>query len=639
MNSNFTIPYRFRLFWGILFTASLILFSCMTEPLNTNASEARPPTVTLTPEEAAYVASLNTLVVGCPCNTDPILYRYKNEGEVLGITVDILNLVAKRTGLNFRYAALPSGPITYDTLREQHLDLISSVEFNDVNLNVDGLHLTVPYFSSKSMIICKRETQFNPGSRMAVGVVSGSQTIEEIIHRKYPNFDVVFFDTAEKALKAVYNEKIDCMMLNQYAINQTMRKPQYGDLKIISAAGMNNKHCLSPVIYKEEDQVRDETLSNPLLISVLNKGIRSLTEEEVSLIIINQTAQRAYRPTLADSIYRYRFLLTLILFFLIVIAVLIMYVNKMRGRTESLELLKLEQERHQFLIEKTEQIIYELDLVNKKLNASEYFQKKFGWTLNYLHPVLDPKTFLSLWRVHSEDAANLTDFFDRSFKGEKDNHIVVRLQLGKRNYIWCRISQFAMLDSAGHPTQILGLIRDVNQEVLERHRISEESRRDPLTGLLNKHAFKLAMQERLDNAETKDCTLVFLDLDNFKNVNDTMGHLRGDQLIQEIAETLQHFFHDTDLIARFGGDEFFVLLDKMPMDELASLLHDLLAKLNIHCSNEIDTVEVSASIGVTTAAGSGYEVQCMLRNADSALYVSKGEGKNCWNICTTFDAS
>jgi diguanylate cyclase (GGDEF)-like protein len=140
------------------------------------------------------------------------------------------------------------------------------------------------------------------------------------------------------------------------------------------------------------------------------------------------------------------------------------------------------------------------------------------------------------------------------------------------------------------------------------HRRAQETIRhmafhDPLTGLVNRHAFEMRLREVLDEARLDSTThaLLYLDLDQFKVVNDTSGHTAGDHLLKRLTAILQRNIRGTDTIARLGGDEFGVLLENCPVDRAIRIANDLLRDVQaFRFSWEQRAFKVSASIGITT---------------------------------------
>lgn len=599
-----------------------------------NAGEETVAVVNLTEEERAFVESLPALVVGCQGNADPLMYETKS-GEFGGIARDILDTVAERTGLTFQYKVLPVGNITYDALRAEGLDLVAGIEYNSVNSHVFGLHLTEPYFEAGKVVVCRKETKFAPDASMKIAVASGSQTIKTVIRNKYPNFQVERYLTVEEAMDAVDRGDVDGMIQNQYSVDRLMHRPKYEDLRIVAAAGIGDSHSLSPLIYKYGNEEKDEVLSSPLLMSVLNKGIDSLTEEETSLFVIRQTMERGYNMTVGDLLYKYRVTLLALGISLGAFVGLGGYIWRIRFLKKSVKLLKREEEKHQLLLEKTEQIIYEVDLVKMETRTSGAFEKKFGWNPVRHYSSMELEEAIGSWRVHQDDQESFSKAWRQSLEKGQDSQMEVRLLKTDGSCVWCRINNFVMLGEDGEAKLVLGLIRDVNQETAERQKLAEKSRRDYLTGLYNKEAFEEESRKWLLECRKrgKNCALLFVDLDNFKNVNDHLGHLTGDRAICDVAEILREFFQEDGIVSRFGGDEFCIFI---PCDETdaskEAKLQKLLEALCLSYSDGVSGVEISASVGVALSKVSGYNWDILLRHADAALYRAKETGKNRFNF-------
>ena len=161
-----------------------------------------------------------------------------------------------------------------------------------------------------------------------------------------------------------------------------------------------------------------------------------------------------------------------------------------------------------------------------------------------------------------------------------------------------------------------------------KERLAHEVRHDPLTGLANRSLFSLRVEAALardDNAPA----VMFLDLDDFKGINDTLGHAAGDALLVTVAERLRASLREDDLAARLGGDEFAVLLEHAPTALVAEraaerVLGSLVAPLSV----EGRAVRVGASIGVALAKGGASTAAELLRNADLAMYAAKAGGRS-----------
>lgn len=173
----------------------------------------------------------------------------------------------------------------------------------------------------------------------------------------------------------------------------------------------------------------------------------------------------------------------------------------------------------------------------------------------------------------------------------------------------------------------------MSEEQKNRALLEEISKTDGMTGLLNKNAFLAAANTALHSGINGSIALVFLDLDHFKNINDRLGHLVGDKVIQDTAKKLQNIFRNADIIGRFGGDEFCVFLYDVPKEVLSQRLDEILLELRMEYSNETDKIEVTASIGAVYIPNwKPIDLKLLLTLADKASYEAKSNGRNCYII-------
>lgn len=187
---------------------------------------------------------------------------------------------------------------------------------------------------------------------------------------------------------------------------------------------------------------------------------------------------------------------------------------------------------------------------------------------------------------------------------------------------------------------LLGLVYYlVYREIAERRQAEEKLRmvatRDPLTALPNRSLFRERLESAIAKAQRHGTRLavLFIDLDRFKNINDTLGHEAGDMLLQVAAQRLSDRLRGIDMIARQGGDEFVVLVDELSDPAQAARLSqeilDAMAKPFVLCGQEF---RVTASIGISTYPDDGRDMHALLKNADIAMYRAKEKGKNAFQF-------
>ena len=204
-----------------------------------------------------------------------------------------------------------------------------------------------------------------------------------------------------------------------------------------------------------------------------------------------------------------------------------------------------------------------------------------------------------------------------------------RDQNGQNRY--CRISARAIWYD-GRPVGFRGTASDITDEVDAHARIQHLSLHDPLTGLANRNKLARHLEQALlRGSDSPPLTLLLLDLDNFKPINDSLGHAAGDAVLQEVATRLRDSTRDGDLVARLGGDEFLLVLGGMDnRSEIDRFCARLISLLQQPIIFDNQPLHVGASIGVAQTRTQGFDAGELIRCADIALYQAKADGKCTW---------
>jgi len=172
------------------------------------------------------------------------------------------------------------------------------------------------------------------------------------------------------------------------------------------------------------------------------------------------------------------------------------------------------------------------------------------------------------------------------------------------------------------------------QERQEKEAYYVKSRLDQMTGLLLKHVFFEEGQQYLDDNPDKGVGVIFIDIDNFKRINDQYGHQFGDVAIQKVADILSTSLAHKDLICRYGGDEFCILMKDIVLEKLEDKLNFILSKLHLILADEEQSKKITCSLGaVYKAAGIRYcKLEELIGQSDAATYSSKKTGKNKYTV-------
>jgi diguanylate cyclase (GGDEF)-like protein/PAS domain S-box-containing protein len=220
------------------------------------------------------------------------------------------------------------------------------------------------------------------------------------------------------------------------------------------------------------------------------------------------------------------------------------------------------------------------------------------------------------------NARGLIDRLDARLSRSEDTAFVIDMQNG-------RTLEFTVqpMENGG----MVALVEDITERKIAEAKINHLARFDALTGLPNRNVLRDRMERALSEWRPDNmCAIHFIDLDQFKQVNDTLGHTRGDMLLQAVAQRLQAAIRDADVISRFGGDEFVILQAPLQsLNQAEALAIRVLDALGGTYELDGHKVVVTGSIGIAVAENR-IDPDQFLRNADMALYRAKAEGRGTW---------
>lgn len=254
--------------------------------------------------------------------------------------------------------------------------------------------------------------------------------------------------------------------------------------------------------------------------------------------------------------------------------------------------------------------------------------KQFGYDAEKL--VADPLEHPL--RIHPDDRPKVAAWQEDACRGgETPDALEFRLVLNDGSIRWVENRYHSIKDDSGRVTEIEGMLIDITDRKRAEETISALARTDALTDLANRRTFL----ERLDQAvaATKrgasSFAVLSLDLDHFKEINDTLGHPMGDLLLKAIADRLRKIVRETDLVARFGGDEFMILQSDVDDPAAAGTLAEKIrATIAVPIVIDGNTLQVTASIGIAAFSAEIGDAAGMIEQADVALYRAKEEGRD-----------
>lgn len=275
--------------------------------------------------------------------------------------------------------------------------------------------------------------------------------------------------------------------------------------------------------------------------------------------------------------------------------------------------------------------------------------------VRYLNPVAEKLTGWSQTEAEGELLSKIFNIIHESTRQPAVNPVTRALhdrrmvRLANHTVLIARDGTETSIEDLAVPIQtadgrLVGAVmvfHDVSETRLLAQQLSWQASHDVLTSLLNRREFERRVMEAVDNAHAhqKVHALCYLDLDNFKIINDTCGHAAGDRLLKQVSTLLGKHIRTADTLARLGGDEFGLLLEYCQLDQAARLVYELkdkLQALRFVCDNRAFSIGVS--IGVTTITAATSSAATALSNADAACHVAKRKGRNRIHIHQLDDA-
>ncbi len=293
---------------------------------------------------------------------------------------------------------------------------------------------------------------------------------------------------------------------------------------------------------------------------------------------------------------------------------------------QSQEALGTSEERYRLTLDALEEVIWEYIIDTKEFKAPKKLEKMLGCNIgemgleNFIENIVSPEYSKVIQR----------DFYD-CVKGKIDKvseELMIKIpNTNEEKWILCRM---CLVRKGNKPEKFIGVISDITQNKQNEEKVRTLAYFDTLTGLLNKQTFMEILKEWLAlGSNTGNAALFFIDLDNFKNLNETLGHKMGDKLLIYVGQTMKRILPNDTLICRFGGDEFVVFNNHFEsFHAIEEMTYELLGMFKEKILIEDKVIHMTCSIGVALYPADGSNCEELLKNADTAMYKAKGTGKN-----------
>lgn len=317
-------------------------------------------------------------------------------------------------------------------------------------------------------------------------------------------------------------------------------------------------------------------------------------------------------------------------FAMLVMALLFVYT--LRSREKLLKIQKTYDEVSR--IDKT--IIFKYNFMPKKF----VFKDKFEDIVEKHHKPLMGEAVYDVYEYIHPDDLSIRSRLRKFFESKEDFFTSeVRVKNRDGQYNWYRISGFLEREENGAAKCFVGKLSDASKQISMEKNLVQRAENDLLTGVLNKKTIEEKMSMLLSERKSDRYYIFYMiDLDNFKNVNDTLGHIYGDKAIADTGAVLSDIFKNDALIGRLGGDEFAVcsMYDAFDDESLKNYIikkAEQIGKANRRSYTDgVNVVNITSSIGISIAPKDGNDFETVYKKADSALYQSKKTGKDRYTL-------
>ncbi|MBM0206837.1 EAL domain-containing protein, partial [Micromonospora sp. STR1s_5] len=303
-------------------------------------------------------------------------------------------------------------------------------------------------------------------------------------------------------------------------------------------------------------------------------------------------------------------------------------IANIQAQKEAEHAFRLSEDRYRLAARATQDAIWDWDLVFDQITWGQATQTLFGYSDHEID------TTGSWWKdlIHPEDRGRVVESIHTEIdSGHRHWTSEYRFRRADGTYADVFDRGFVIRNEAGSAVRMVGAMQDISARKSAERELWLLANHDPLTGLANRSLFHARLRETLAEAEQGDgrVSLLLLDLDNFKDVNDTLGHDAGDAVLFEVARRLSDSVPEADLVARLGGDEFAVIVvGPMSLDEVTERARSAMAHICEAFDYDGRSLSVRSSVGIAAFPDHDRAADELLKAADMALFKAKGNGRS-----------
>lgn len=537
-----------------------------------------------------------------------------NKSQHVGISADILKEVTKNTGLDLQLVTTASWQESIDLAKQRQYDIFSLAMKTPERLQY--MDFTRPYVTFPFVVATRNTEVFIDDitslSGKTLAMLKGYASTE-LFGEEYPDIKIIEVSSLLEGIRKVQQGEafgyVDALPTLASAIQQE------GITDIRIAGKVDKEWALSVATRNDE----------PLLLDVMQKALDSVRADTVRAIYNKWLAVRYESRVDYSLVYK-----------VIIGFVLIVLLGFWRHRelfkinqtiAEKNHLLQKAYEKYSWLANNMDDVIWVISTEGKFIYVSPSVEKLRGYTaLEAIMQTLD----IAVCEGSKQQIRETMQVAIAAFShGKKPQTQTLRIEQPCRDgsTVWTEVNIRLVVEKKTGEMRFIGLSRNITQTLAYEHELEKLALTDRLTGLYNRHKIDEILEHQIEvsNRYHHPFAVLILDIDHFKQVNDTYGHHVGDSTLVEFAQVLKDTTRQSDMVGRWGGEEFLVIV---PHADKVSLL-DMAEKLRTNIEqHQFDTVkQVTASIGIAIRREKE-TLASLLSRADEALYTSKHNGRN-----------
>ncbi|MEG1459791.1 MAG: EAL domain-containing protein [Oscillospiraceae bacterium] len=297
---------------------------------------------------------------------------------------------------------------------------------------------------------------------------------------------------------------------------------------------------------------------------------------------------------------------------------------------ESREELRQSEERYRLIVEQSDDIVFEWNFTDDTISFGEKFERLFHRNSIQRHVTTNCDIRNT---IHPDDREGFDKWIGNTFNKSGIRKGEFRIADINGDFVWIKIRSTAICDKSGKPVKAVGVFSNINQQKEEMDKLLQKAQIDPLTHFLNKEELQNQVENQLKFFPGQSAAFFIIDIDDFKGVNDNLGHQAGDTVLQSVTQKIRKVFRESDIVGRMGGDEFAIFMKNVDDSEIirqkAAELNKILHKTYF---GELRKHTISVSVGVACYPQQAKCYNQLYKMSDAALYESKRRGKNCFTI-------